>query len=410
MLFSDDVFTYIFSGRILTIYGVDPLNTAPGQFLSDPYLPWVISGRSTPNIYGPLWLCIVAILVRISNDPLITLLLFKGVTLLAHLINCVLVWAILGRIAPTRRLLGTFLYAWNPLALIELAGSGHSEGVLLSLLLLVIWFYIQEKKRWLRIGALIVMGLAISTNLIALLLAPLALWFDVRSKHSISRALWGFCWRALVMLIPALIISLPFWRGEHTFFAITSAIDMEHFVHSPVGTFAGPMRSLFHAIAAWGHFRSLLQPTAAADVTLRASATFIFTLIYINLFSQVRRAPGMIIKGHHYPDDDPDMLQPGLDVLLKSCSVAVFWYLILVSGWFWPWYILWMLWLIVLRRLDEFTIAMLILSGTALFIYPFVGFSRAPIETYQAALIFGIPLIYLIVIRSRQAGKDHHII
>ncbi len=57
-LFSDDVFTYIFSGRILSIYHLDPLNTAPFQFPGDPYLRWVISGRRAPNIYGPLWLCI----------------------------------------------------------------------------------------------------------------------------------------------------------------------------------------------------------------------------------------------------------------------------------------------------------------------------------------------------------------
>ena len=31
-LFSDDVFTYIFSGRILTVYGADPLNTVPGHY------------------------------------------------------------------------------------------------------------------------------------------------------------------------------------------------------------------------------------------------------------------------------------------------------------------------------------------------------------------------------------------
>jgi hypothetical protein len=61
MLLSDDVFTYIFSGRILSIYGADPLNTAPIQFFHDPYLRWVISGRDTPNIFGPLWLCIASL-------------------------------------------------------------------------------------------------------------------------------------------------------------------------------------------------------------------------------------------------------------------------------------------------------------------------------------------------------------
>ncbi|HEY7418627.1 MAG TPA: hypothetical protein VH593_25845, partial [Ktedonobacteraceae bacterium] len=46
--------------------------------------------------------------------------------------------------------------------------------------------------------------------------------------------------------------------------------------------------------------------------------------------------------------------------------------------------------------------AMLVLSGTALLIYPFVGFSSAPMATYQAALIFGLPLIYLILAWNRR--------
>jgi hypothetical protein len=91
------------------------------------------------------------------------------------------------------------------------------------------------------------------------------------------------------------------------------------------------------------------------------------------------------------------MLIPGLDTLLKCWGIAIFCYMVLVSGWFWPWYLFWMLWVVVLQRLSIFTSAMLVLSGTALFIYPFVGFSTGPMATHQAALIFGIPLLYLIV-------------
>jgi len=405
LLFSDDVFTYIFSGRILAVYGADPLNTAPFQFPNDPYLRWVISGRAAPNIYGPLWLLIASLLVRVGAGPAITLTLFKGVALLAHLVNCVLVWAILGRIAPARRLLGTLLYAWNPLALIELAGSGHNEGVLIFLLLLATWLYVLRVdhgrdpaflnvKKLYGIAALLVLGLAISTNLIALLLAPLYLWFDVRNEENILRICRGFCWRALIVLIPALAISLPFWRGASTFFAITSAIDMGHFVHSPAGILAGPMRAIFQLIARIGHFPTFVPPDTAADVTLRATATVIFVLIYTRLFSEVRLASTRRSGAYHSAHA---ARLPEIDALLGCCGIAVYWYMVLVSGWFWPWYLLWLLWVVVLRRFDAFTAAMLLLSGTALFIYPFVGFSRGPIAAYQTALIFGIPLAYLAI-------------
>ncbi|HLZ56988.1 MAG TPA: hypothetical protein VKR06_08575 [Ktedonosporobacter sp.] len=407
LLLSDDVFTYIFSGRILAIYHADPMNTAPKQFPADPYLRWVILGRNTPNIFGTLWLWVSSRLAILSASPWVTLLLFKGLELLAHLVNGALVWSILDRIAPDRRVPGTLLYLWNPLALIELAGSGHNEGFLLCLLLVATWLYVLKFRgsflwRWCcEIGALLVFGLAISTNLITLLLVPLLIWFEVRSQQGVFHIIWNSSWRALVMLVPALLILFQFWHGSYTFFALTSAMDMDHFVHSPVGLLSVPLRALYQTVATDWKVPSIIAPTVAADVTLRASATFIFILIYSHLFSQVRSVPALLSP----PRKQPGM-EAGLDILLKSWGVAIFWYMILVSGWFWPWYLLWMLWIIVLQRLDAFNSAMLVLSCTALFIYPFVGFTRTQIASYQTALIFGVPLAYLIIAWSKQKRAE----
>lgn len=396
-LFSDDVFTYIFSGRILTVYGADPLNTAPSQFPSDPYLAWIRAGRSSPNIYGALWLCVTSFLVGLDANPTFTLLLFKGGILLTHLINILLIWGILSKIAPARQLLGTLTYAWNPLVLVELAGNGQSEGLLLTLLLLAMWLYVHGKGYWHTLATLLVLGLAVSFNLITLLLAPLLIWFDVRTEQSILRALWGFSWRFLIMCVPALAISLPFWRGASTFFALTSAIDMQHFVHSPIGTLSAPAHAAFRWAASFLHLATFLQPDVAADMTLRASATFIFVLIYVALYARVRHAP--TANAANTPRSDPELLFPGLDSLLDSFVITVFCYLGLVSGWFWPWYILWMLWIVALRRFDALTATVLLLSGTALFLYPFVTFADTP---YEPALIFGIPLVYLIIVKWRE--------
>ncbi len=400
MLFSNDIFTYIFSGRILTIYHANPMNTVPAQFPSDPYLPWVVSGRDTPNIYGPVWLGIASVLVGLSNSPIVTLLCFKGFILLSHLLNCVLIWAILGKIAPTRRFLGTLLYAWHPLALIELAGSGHNEGILLSLLLLATWLHVQRKGRWHELAVLALFGLAISTDLIAVLIAPLYAWFVVRTQRNIIHATWGFCWRMLVVIAVALVVVLPFWRGPSTFFAITSAIDAEHFVGSPLGILAEPVRWLFTSVAEGEHFPPIMQPTTAADVTLRASAIFIFALIYINLFGRVRHTP-FIVNPLYRATADQDKHAADFDTLLACWSIAIFWYLVFVSGWFWPWYTLWALWVVALRRLDAMGVSVLLLTSTALLTYPLLDFARSPIASYQPILIFGLPLVYLLVKRKR---------
>jgi len=406
-LFSDDVFTYILSGRILTVYHANPINTAPFQFPADPYLHWVIAGHDAPNLYGPFWYYVSSFLVSIGGDNQVgTLLLFKGLAVLSHLANIVLVWSILGRIAPKRRVLGTLLYAWNPLILIELAGSGHSEGVLLFLLFLGTWLYVSRESRWLKWAAFVVFGLALSMNLIVALFIPLLLWFDVRSEYVIARAVVSFCYRAVLVLLPALAIWLPFWRGASTFFALTSAIDMQHFIHSPIGTLVGPTHAFFRLIAYVLRFPSTWDPISSADVTLRGSAAFIFTLIYGNVFGRVRHAPTTLAKGSSDPDVDQDNRVPGFDVLLYTWNVAVFAYLMLVSGWFWPWYLLWLLWIAVLRRFDAFTSTMLILSGTVLFFYFFMGFLKPPVALYQSILIFGLPLVYLIGVKGRQRQRE----
>ena len=402
MLFSDDVFTYIFSGRILTLYHADPFNTAPMQFPADPYLRWVVAGHDAPNLYGPLWYYISSLLVSIGGShQIVTLLLFKGLAVLAHLVNVVLVWSILSQNALERRIVGTLLYAWNPLILIELAGSGHSEGVLLLLLFLGTWLYFAQEEYWLRWSAFLVFGLALSMNLIVALCIPLLLWFDVRSERSIPRAIGGFCWRAALVLLPALVIWLPFWRGATTFFALTSAIDMQHFIHSPIGTLVGPTHAFFRLIAYVLRFPASWDPISSADVALRGSATFIFVLIYGNVFGRVRHAP--LTRVEHYTP--PLEENTGFDVLLYTWNVAVFAYLMLVSGWFWPWYLLWVLWIAVLRRFDAFSSTMLLLSGTVLFFYLFMGLLKAPAAFYQSTLIFGLPLVYLISVKSRQRER-----
>jgi hypothetical protein len=205
--------------------------------------------------------------------------------------------------------------------------------------------------------------------------------------------LLGIGIRTLLMLIPALLFFLPLWGGAPTFLALTSASDLEHFVHAPVGLISDPLQAFFKLSAQTLHIGAPVAPDVAADVALRASTIFIFILIYLHLFKALRPASE---KEPKYTRPLPSIPEPTIDTLLNCWGVAIFWYMVLVSGWFWPWYFLWLLWIITLQRLTVFTSAMLLLSGTALFIYPFIGFSKLPLETYQTAIIFGIPLCYLI--------------
>lgn len=391
-LFSNEVYSYILNGRMLTTYHVDPIITPPAQIHQDPFFAW-ISQPNVPNVYGPLWIVIASVLVRVSNSVIVTLLLFKSLALLFHLINCILIWATLGKLAFTRRLFGTLLYAWNPLALIELAGNGHNDGMLICLLLLATWLYAQQKGGWYDIGAIALLGLAMGVNLIGILFMPLLIWFSIRRERRIEQAIWSFTWRAILALAVLFTVYLPFWHGSSTYLAIISSIDLQHFVHSPLGVLVKAMRWLFrHFLGGLNispSYTTFIQPLDSANATVLSSTIFIFALIYFYMLGKVRKSPITVPTMH-------SSATSGFDELFTSLSVVILGYMVLVLGAFWPWYVLWALWVIALRRFDVLTGSVLLLSCTALLTYPLLYLDKLPIASYQPLLIFGIPLVYLI--------------
>src|SRR5262249_32773300 len=150
----------------------------------------------------------------------------------AHLANAALIWAILGRLAPERRLLGTLLYAWNPLCLLEFCASAHNDAMMLTLALAGIYCLVRE---W-EILALICFGLSISVKYVWLALVPLYLvwvarrvlatpgiatpgiatpmiarWRDWEGWAPAWTAARAVLWRAGVVVAVLALTAAPFW-------------------------------------------------------------------------------------------------------------------------------------------------------------------------------------------------------
>ena len=347
-----------------------------------------------------------------NNDT--TNYLYKGLALFSHLANCLLIWTILSNLAPARRLGGTLLYAWNPLALIELAGYGYNDGLLIFFLLLTTLLIIQSKAYLYNFWSIVFLGCAISLNGIALLFAPMMIYFSMlrstkqaaietpipdgkqrttlpltsrSEKGNYRHVVWGCVWRSLVAVITATVLYVLFWQRNSTFTSIFSPFDMQYLIHSPLSILVIPVQLLnsflFRILYPPATFpTNYLQAIPTANMAVQASAIFIFVLLYLYLFRRVR----------------------SVDSLLTSLCLVMLGLLILLAGQFWPWYILWALWIIALRRFDTLTISVLLLSCTALLTYPLLYVNNVPIVIYQPLLIFGIPLIYLItrLIRSNE--------
>jgi hypothetical protein len=161
---SDDVYRYVWDGRV-QVHGFHPYRYAP----SDPALAdlrdehWEqINHPELKTIYPPAAQMVFLLLASLGAGPV-------GMKLFLGLVDFGVVLA-MGRLLrlaglPRDRLI---LYAWNPLAVLETAGSGHIEPVGILLVLLAAGWIIK-RRTWLSTLALAV---SIQVKLLPLVLVP----------------------------------------------------------------------------------------------------------------------------------------------------------------------------------------------------------------------------------------------
>lgn len=406
-LFSDTAFASLFSGRLTALYGLDPWRTAPPALLSDPYWPWLTPlTRHSPQVYGPLWewLCALLALLPGTSSPALGLLLLKGLLLLAHLLNTLLIWSLLGRLGASwqARFAGSLLYAWNPLTLLALAGDGHSEGLLLTLLLTALWWLLlREEARYSRGrallaegAALVALGLAVALSPLALPLWPLLAGFSLWQRADAAGfgwgRLWAWTWRLLLPAVVVLILALPLWRGADSYRAVMAASGWTSFSRSPLALLVPPLRRLYTPLAVLLDSPRHRQPDQPAELTVKGGALFGFTLLFIWLLASMpaRLRPRL-------PDATRSPVAQSLSSLITACLLALGAWLLLLNFNFWPWYALPVLGLAAVRRWDALNWSALVFSLSALLSFGLLGVSSALGLALEGLLIFGPPLVYL---------------
>jgi hypothetical protein len=139
-LLSSDMYRYIWDGRVQA-HGINPYLYPPGdetlRNLRDEAVFTRINRQSSPTIYPAGAQILFRALNMLKIDNVLT---FKAAVVLFDLCSVLVLMMILSSLGlPRERVL---IYAWHPLVIYELAGSGHLEGfmlffVLLSLLLMM---------------------------------------------------------------------------------------------------------------------------------------------------------------------------------------------------------------------------------------------------------------------------------
>jgi hypothetical protein len=140
---SDDIYRYLWDGSNL-ISGINPYAAAPSAVVPTSALIPVHSRINHPDfvtIYPPMAQIIFGAGAALDGTT-------TGLKALLTLIDiglCALLIALLRKLEmPVWR---AVLYAWNPLPVLEIAGSGHVDGAGMTLVLAAVYLLLPDRKR-----------------------------------------------------------------------------------------------------------------------------------------------------------------------------------------------------------------------------------------------------------------------
>ncbi len=340
-----DVLIYAVRARIWAIYNLNPLATAPLQLPADPWIGLAGEWADIPSPYGPVWEGISLLAFRLAGGDLLRhLLALKAIAFLSHLGSVGLVALILRQLKPEWALAGTLALAWNPLALLELAGNGHNDGLMVLFLLLAIYLAVAG-RRWLVIPAL---TLSVFTKFTPLLALPFFLLYLARLAGAGSarpRLAQIATVAGNVALFGGLGLALmaPVWPGWDRW----AVRDLEQ------AAGRSPFALLVLVLNKW------LPVNTAFEVT-----TYLMTGLFLAIYAWLT---WRVLTG-------PPGAQPPLGALADTVLVptfgAFFWYLMLANQQFHAWYLLWPLAVAVLLGPSPALIRTIVFGCTAWLIIP----------------------------------------
>src|SRR5436190_3193692 len=172
-----DLFDQIFRARLTSYYNLNPFTTVPSSIVNDP-LQMYVAWSGDPSPYGPVWELIAGGVSLLGGSDLWhNLILFKLLVTVAFGISVALTYGILRAVKPDWALRGTLFFAWNPLAIFEIAGNGHNDAIVIMFLLTAVYLLVKA-RRSLALAAIMAGAL---TKFVPVLLVPAAaasIWND----------------------------------------------------------------------------------------------------------------------------------------------------------------------------------------------------------------------------------------
>jgi alpha-1,6-mannosyltransferase len=195
---SDDLQRYRWDAKVQA-NGWNPYAIAPQDprlaYLRDHYYE-IMPGRETPTIYPPVTELIFRATWKLFPGPTAFKVPFAAADVLVLLL---LAWIFR---EEKDRSFRVAVYAWNPLVIVEFAGSGHND--VLALLGIVAGLALLKKRPVLACASI---ALATMAKVFPAVLLPV--WLR-RAGWPQKRAGW---WAALLAVAISVLVTLPYWIG-----------------------------------------------------------------------------------------------------------------------------------------------------------------------------------------------------
>jgi hypothetical protein len=358
---SQDMLAYGLYGRMVVLYHVNPYVVLPQQFGHD-MLHQVATGAPVPlgtALYGPVWLDLSLLVALFAHDSIANLLLgFRGLGLIVHLINTLLIWYILARIKPERRISGTLLYAWNPVVLLLSVFVMHQEVLVILLLLLAAVFFLHNAS----LMAWVFGILAVLVNPFCLVVLPLFLFLCIRQSRMMRLARlipwWLVFW--LVTILMVTLAYVPYWQGMGL---------------------AGLQANLLHVFWPNTNINSLDAAVLTLPVRLPANVIWLFLPQHWTLVALALVGIFLLFS----------LWFANTIGLFAWCVCWIFLLLAILMPVYWPWYVLVSLALALCCARDGTVNLTVLLSLGALLGY--YCWLLQPVWPGQALLTVGLPLV-----------------
>lgn len=167
--FSYDFFNYMFTAKTVLLYHKNPYLVIPLEFTGiEPMLSFM-RWTHLPSAYTPLWILLTLPAYLLGFGYFLTIMWnIKILVAASYIITIIYIGKILARLDPNRRLMGMVIFALNPLIIFETLVSGHNDMVMMALVMIAYYLYLQKK----RLAAFFALALSVAAKLMTIFLVP----------------------------------------------------------------------------------------------------------------------------------------------------------------------------------------------------------------------------------------------